>query len=147
MFCLSQGLSAPVGSMLAGPRSFIDYARRIRKALGGGMRQAGVLAAPGIIALTEMARRLGEDHARAKTLAGAVAGLPGIKLDPADVETNIIIFGLYHPRVSIPDFIAELGKRRVLALALSGGVRLVTHKDIDDEDVDRAIGAFQEILA
>ena len=146
MFCLSKGLSAPVGSMLAGPRDFIDYARRIRKALGGGMRQAGVLAAPGIIALTEMVGRLGQDHARAKKLASAVVGLPGIRLDPAEVETNIIIFGLSHPRVSISEFIAELRKRRVLALALSGGVRFVTHKDIDDEDVERAIAAFKEIL-
>jgi len=146
MFCLSKGLSAPVGSMLAGPRGFIDYARRIRKALGGGMRQVGVLAAPGIIALTEMVGRLGQDHARAKRLASAVAGLPGIRLDPAEVETNIIIFGLSHPRLSISEFIAELRKRRVLALALSGGVRFVTHKDIDDEDVGRAIAAFKEIL-
>jgi len=146
MFCLSKGLSAPVGSMIAGPRSFIDYARRIRKALGGGMRQAGVLAAPGIIALTEMVGRLGQDHARAKKLASAIAGLPGIKLDPEDIETNIVIFGLSHPRVSIAEFIAALNKRRVLALALSGGVRFVTHKDIDDDDVERAIAAFREIL-
>jgi threonine aldolase len=147
MFCLSKGLSAPVGSMLAGPRGFIDYGRRIRKALGGGMRQVGVLAAPGIIALTEMTGRLGEDHARARKLASAIAGLPGVSLDPAEVETNIIIFGLSHPRISVSDLIAELRKRRVLALAPFGGVRLVTHKDIDDEDVDRAIAAFEEILA
>ena len=146
MFCLSKGLSAPVGSMLAGPRGFIDYARRIRKALGGGMRQAGVLAAPGIIALTEMVGRLGQDHARAKRLASAVAGLPGISLNPAEVETNIIIFGLSHPRLSVAEFIAELRKRRVWALASFGGVRLVTHKDIDDEDVERAIAAIKEIL-
>jgi threonine aldolase len=147
MFCLSKGLSAPVGSMLAGPLDFIDHARRIRKALGGGMRQAGVLAAPGIIALTEMTKRLGEDHARAKRLAAAIAGLPGVSLDPAEVETNIIIFGLSHPRVSVGDLIAELRKRRVLALAPFGGIRLVTHKDIDDEDVERAIAACREILA
>jgi threonine aldolase len=146
MFCLSKGLSAPVGSMLAGPRDFIDYARRIRKALGGGMRQVGVLAAPGIIALTEMTGRLGEDHARAKKLASAVAGLPGVKLNPGDVETNIIIFDLAHPRISIAEFLAELRKRRVLALAPFGGIRMVTHKDIDDEDVERAIAAFREIL-
>jgi threonine aldolase len=146
MFCLSKGLSAPVGSMLVGPRDFVDYGRRVRKALGGGMRQVGVLAAPGIIALKEMTRRLGEDHARAKRLAEAIAGLPGVKLDPAEVETNIIIFGLSHPRLSVSDLIGELRKRRVLALAPFGGVRLVTHKDIDDEDVDRAIAAFKEIL-
>jgi len=147
MFCLSKGLSAPVGSMLVGPRGFIDYARRIRKALGGGMRQVGVLAAPGIIALTEMAGRLGDDHARAKKLATAIAGLPGVSLDPAEVETNIIIFGLSHPHVSVGDFISELRKRRVLALAPFGGVRLVTHKDVDDEDVERAIAACKEILS
>ena len=147
MFCLSKGLSAPVGSMLAGPRDFIDYSRRVRKALGGGMRQAGVLAAPGIIALTEMVGRLSEDHARAQKLASAIASLPGVKLNLADVETNIIIFDLAHPRVSIADFLVELRKRRVLALAPFGGVRMVTHKDIDDEDVDRAIAACREILS
>jgi threonine aldolase len=105
------------------------------------------LAAPGIIALTEMPGRLGEDHARAKKLAQAIAGLPGVSLDPAEVETNIIIFGLAHPRVTIGDFLAELKKRRVLALAPFGGVRMVTHKDIDDEDVNRAIAACREILS
>ncbi len=147
MFCLSKGLSAPVGSMLAGPGDFIVQARRVRKALGGGMRQAGVLAGPGIIALTEMTGRLGKDHARAKKLAEAIAGLPGISLNPAEVETNIIIFGLSHPRLSVADLITELRKRRVLALAPFGGIRLVTHKDIDDEDVDRAIAAFKELLS
>ena len=148
MFCLSKGLSAPVGSMLAGPRTFIDYGRRVRKALGGGMRQAGVLAAPGIIALTEMTQRLHQDHERAKKLALAIAELPDIKLDPAEVDTNIIIFGFVHPKVSIADLLVELRKRRVLALAAPGGtgVRLVTHKDIDDEDIDRAIASFREIL-
>ncbi len=147
MFCLSKGLSAPVGSMLVGPREFIDMARRVRKALGGGMRQAGVLAAPGIIALTVMTKRLGEDHARAKRLAAAIAGLPGVSLDPASVETNILIFGFSHPRISCAALLDELGKRRVLALAISGGVRFVTHKDIDDEDVDRAAAAFRQLLA
>jgi threonine aldolase len=147
MFCLSKGLSAPVGSMLVGPRDFIDYARRVRKALGGGMRQVGVLAAPGIVALTEMTTRLGEDHARARKLASAIAGLPGISLDPDSVQTNILIFGFSHPRISSAEFLDGLRKRRVLALAISGGVRFVTHKDVDDEDVDRAIAAFREILA
>jgi len=146
MFCLSKGLSAPVGSMLAGPGDFIDQARRVRKALGGGMRQAGVLAAPGIIALTEMIGRLVEDHARAKKLATAISRLPGVKLDPNEIETNIIIFGFSYPRLSVPEFLAELRKRRVLALATTGGVRFVTHKDIDDEDVERAMAAFKEIL-
>lgn len=146
MFCLSKGLAAPVGSMLVGPRDFIDMARRVRKVLGGGMRQAGVLAAPGIIALTTMTNRLGEDHARAKRLAAAVAGLPGLSLDPASIETNILIFGFEHARLSAAEFLDKLAKRRVLALAISGGVRFVTHKDIDDEDVDRAAAAVRELL-
>lgn len=146
MFCLSKGLSAPVGSMLAGPKDFIDQARRVRKALGGGMRQAGVLAACGIIALTQMVDRLREDHDRAKRLARAIAELPGIILNPEEIETNIIIFGLNHRRWSIPAFLEELKKRRILALPVSGGIRFVTHKDVNDEDVDRAIEAFQELL-
>jgi len=147
MFCLSKGLCAPVGSMLTGPRDFIDYARRVRKALGGGMRQVGVLAAPGIVALQEMVGRLGEDHARAKRLAEAIAGLPGLWLNPEEVETNIIIFGFNHPRLTIPQFLAALKERRVLALATTGGIRMVTHKDIDDEDVERAVAAFRALLS
>jgi threonine aldolase len=146
MFCLSKGLSAPVGSVLAGPRDFIDYGRRVRKALGGGLRQAGVLAAPGIVALTEMVGRLEEDHVRAKKLASGIAGLPGVKLDPEEIETNIVIFGFAHPRIAIPEFLGRLGQRKVLALATTGGIRFVTHKDIDDEDIDRALAVFSEIL-
>jgi threonine aldolase len=147
MFCLSKGLSAPVGSLLVGPREFIDTARRVRKALGGGMRQSGVLAAPGIIALTVMTKRLGEDHGRAKRLAAGIAGLPGVSLDPASIETNILIFGFSHPRLTCAGLLDELGRRRVLALSIAGGLRLVTHKDVDDEDVDRAVAAFREILS
>lgn len=146
MFCLSKGLSAPVGSMLTGPRDFIDYGRRLRKALGGGMRQVGVLAAPGIIALTEMVDRLREDHERAKRLARAIAGLPGIHLNPEDIQTNIIIFGFSHPLYSVSAFIAELKKKGILALATTAGIRFVTHKDVGDEDVERAVAAFREIL-
>jgi threonine aldolase len=147
MFCLSKGLSAPVGSMLVGPRDFIDYGRRVRKALGGGMRQVGVLAAAGLIALTEMPARLREDHARAKSLARAIAGLPGISIDPAKVETNIVIFGFSHPRFSIPRFLEELKNRGIWAMATFGGIRFVTHKDVNDEDVDRAVEAFRGLLA
>ena len=147
MFCLSKGLSAPVGSVLLGPGDFIDYARRIRKALGGGMRQVGVLAAPGVVALSEMRDRLGEDHKRAKNLAEAIAPLPGITLDPSQVDTNIIIFGFDHPSYSIPEFLAQLKKEKVLALATTGGIRFVTHKDVDDGDVERAANAFRKLLA
>jgi threonine aldolase len=147
MFCLSKGLSSPVGSMLVSDRQTIDYARRIRKALGGGMRQAGILAACGIISLTKMVDRLKEDHLRAKRLAEAIYDLPGITLKPEEVETNIIVLYFNHPKLTIPEFLDRLKEKRVLALSVFGGVRLVTHKDVDDEDVDRAAGAFRAILA
>jgi len=147
MFCLSKGLSAPVGSMLVGPRDFIDYARRVRKALGGGMRQVGILAAAGIVALTEMRERLKEDHERARRLAASIAELPGIRLDPETIETNIVIFGFDHPRHTVPAFLEKLKEDKVLALATPGGnIRFVTHKDVGDEDVERAVGAFRRIL-
>jgi threonine aldolase len=147
MFCLSKGLSAPVGSMLVSDKASIDYGRRLRKVLGGGMRQVGVLAAPGIIALTEMPGRLKEDHERAKRLAGAIHEFPGIKLDPANVQTNIIIFDFKHPRITIFEFLQKMKDMGILALSLTGGIRMVTHKDVNDEDVARAIAAFRAILA
>jgi len=146
MFCLSKGLSAPVGSLVVGSRDFIDYARRVRKALGGGMRQVGVLAAAGMVAITEMVDRLKEDHERAKKLALAISNLPGIELNPEHIQTNIIIFGFNHPKLSIPAFLEEMKKREILASAAWGGIRFVIHKDVDDKDVEKAIEAFQEIL-
>jgi len=146
MFCLSKGLSAPVGSMLVAGRERIEFGRRLRKALGGGMRQVGVLAAPGIIALTEMVDRLKDDHVRAKKLALGLTGLPGVKIDPAAVETDIIIFGFEHPTITVSAMLEKMRERGILALAVGGGIRMVTHKDVGDEDVDRAIKAFKEIL-
>jgi len=147
MFCLSKGLSSPVGSMLVSDRAAIDYSRRVRKALGGGMRQAGVLAACGLISLTKMIDRLKEDHLRARRLAEAIYDLPGITLNPVEVETNIIVFYFNHPKITIPELLNKLKEKGILALGVFGGVRLVTHKDVDDEDVERAIKAFREILA
>jgi threonine aldolase len=146
MFCLSKGLSAPIGSLLAGSKEFIEKARRIRKLLGGGMRQVGVIAAAGIISLTEMIDRLAEDHNRAKRLAEGICNLPGIELDPKDVETNIIFLKFNHPRISIQEFLNKLKEKGILALGLAGRIRLVTHKDINDEDVEKTIKAFKEIL-
>lgn len=147
MFCLSKGLSAPVGSVLTGPKDFIDYGRRVRKALGGGMRQVGILAAPGIVALTEMVDRLKEDHVRAKKLALAIQDLPGIDLNPDHTDTNIVIFGFNHAKISIPEFLTRLKDRDILALATTGGrIRFVTHNDIGDKDIEKAISAFREIL-
>ncbi len=146
MFCLSKGLSAPVGSLLVGKKDFIAYARRVRKALGGGMRQVGVLAAPGIVALTEMVGRLKEDHERAKRLALTIADLPGIVLNPEHIQTNIIVFGFKHPRLTVPEFLSRLREEKILALATTGDIRFVTHKDVGDEDVEKAIKAFRKIL-
>jgi threonine aldolase len=146
MFCLSKGLSAPAGSMLVGNRDFIDYARRIRKALGGGLRQVGVLAAPGIVALTEMVGRLNEDHDKAQKFALGIAQLPGVKLDINHVQTNMIIFDFQHPRFSITKLLEELKARGVLAMTVRGGIRFVMHKDLDESDVERAIEAFKQIL-
>ena len=146
-FCLSKGLSAPVGSMLVAERERIEFGRRLRKVLGGGMRQVGVLAAPGIIALTEMVDRLKDDHVRAKALARGISGLPGITIDPSTVETDIVIFGFDHPKITAPALLEKMRERGILALAIFGGIRMVTHKDVGDADVDRAIRAFRDILA
>ncbi len=146
MFCLSKGLSAPVGSILAGPRDFIEYGRRLRKALGGGMRQVGVLAAAGIVAMDKMVDRLAEDHRLAKKLAAGISGLPEIILDPETVETDIVIFGFMHPRISVSDFLSRLEKKGILALPVPQGIRMVTNKEVDESDVDRTIEAFKEIL-
>ncbi|SEB44801.1 threonine aldolase family protein [Terriglobus roseus] len=128
-FCLSKGLCAPVGSLLVGTAEFIRQARMVRKALGGGMRQAGILAAAGLIALEEMPKRLHEDHATAKQLAQALAKIEGITINPADVETNIVIFTT---TFDAPGYVAALKRRGVLASALSThSVRLVTHRDVD----------------
>ncbi len=147
MFCLSKGLAAPVGSMLVGPGDFIDYGRRVRKALGGGMRQVGILAAAGIIAITKMAGRLKDDHIKAKRLAKSISELAAVKLDPDDVETDIVIFGFEHPEISVSDFLDRLKSKGVLALPVPQGIRMVTNKEVDDRDVERAIAAFQEILS
>lgn len=145
MFCLSKGLCAPVGSMLVGAKEAIDEARVYRKALGGAMRQAGVLAAAGLIALEEMSQRLHEDHANAKLLAEALAKLPEVELDPAAVQTNILIFHLKNrPSAAV---IAELRSRGVLAGATGPrSIRLVTHYDVDRAACLRAAGILAEIL-
>lgn len=146
-FCLSKGLGAPVGSLVAGSREFVDEARRQRKVLGGGMRQSGVLAAAGIIALTEMTERLAEDHARARRLAEGLTRLPGIVLDPQDVPTNIVIFALERADLTPAQLIARLADQGVWVLSMGGQrLRAVTNYHIDDEAVDRAVGVFAKIL-
>jgi threonine aldolase len=128
-----------VGSAVLGSRAFAKEARRVRKLFGGGMRQVGVLAAAAIVSLENRAR-LREDHDRAKRMASAIAGLPGIRLDRGSVETNIVIF-------DVPDsaaFLARLKERGVLAAGISQtAIRLVTHLDVEETDIDRAIEAIR----
>jgi threonine aldolase len=146
MTCFSKGLRAPVGSAVSGSRDFIAEARRVRKLFGGGMRQAGVIAAAALVALEEERSRLPEDHARATRLAAGLAGLSGLRIDPADVETNILIFSLEGKWGSAQDVLAKLEARGVLA-GTSGlsSIRFVTHADVNDIDVERALRAFSEI--
>jgi threonine aldolase len=145
-FCLSKGLCAPVGSMLCGSADFIADARRARKVVGGGMRQAGIIAAAGIVALEQMTDRLVEDHRRAKQLADGLAEIPGI--DVAPVSTNILYFQLTDEveRSSV-EVEAELRGRGVLVNSRGGGrFRAVTHYWITDSDVERAIRAVREAV-
>jgi threonine aldolase len=131
MFCLSKGLCAPVGSMLVGSTELINQARIYRKALGGGMRQAGVLAAAGLIALEEMPARLHEDHANAELLAEALSNMEGVSIDPDAVETNIVIFRLTGS-LTASDLVARLKARGILASAVGpDAIRLVTHHDVN----------------
>lgn len=147
MFCLSKGLCAPVGSMLVGSRKFIERARSVRKMLGGGMRQAGVLAAAGLIALEDMPKRLHEDHANAKLLAKRLAAIPHVELDPATVQTNIVIFKL-RGVTDIAPALAALKHRGVLAgAAASDQVRFVTHNDVDSDACERAAAISSQVVA
>ena len=146
MFCLSKGLGAPVGSMLVGTAEAMARARLFRKALGGGMRQAGVLAAAGLIALEEMPARLGEDHANARLLAEAVAGHEAAEIDLATVQTNMVIFKLQRGGDAAA-FCAALKEKGVLAGGLGPrAVRFVTHFDVSREDCERAAGVVGEVL-
>ena len=143
MFCLSKGLSAPVGSMLAGSGDFIERARRMRKMLGGGMRQAGVLAAAGLCALNEMVDRLAEDHANARRLAEGLQGLPGVDIDLSRVETNMV-FGDCRPPLTAGAFLTRCREVGVL-LDQASPVRwrMVTHRGVTAEDVDYAVDAVR----
>jgi len=144
MFCLSKGLGAPVGSLLVGSEELMARARLFRKALGGGMRQAGILAAAGLIALEKMPARLHEDHANARLLAEALKNLEGISLDLKSVETNIVIFKV-SGKLSAPDLLARLKARGILASAIGpDAIRLVTHYDVDRSACIAAAEALSE---
>ncbi|MBY0506792.1 MAG: aminotransferase class I/II-fold pyridoxal phosphate-dependent enzyme [Bryobacteraceae bacterium] len=146
MFCLSKGLGAPVGSMLAGPRVLIDAGRLLRKRLGGGMRQAGVLAAAGLLALEEMPARLSEDHANARWLATQLATLDGIQVDPARVRTNIVFFDVSGTGWTAAAFSAALKERGLIMSAFGAReIRLVTHYDVSRVDCEAAFAIVQEV--
>jgi threonine aldolase len=148
MFCLSKGLASPVGSILGGSRKFIERARHVRKMLGGGMRQVGVLAAAGIISLERMTKRLTEDHVRAKKLAEGLRQNPGVVLDPETPYTNMIYFNLADHVKDNGQQVAEKMKSYGVLLDADSGrrFRLVTHYWIDDEAVDQAVFAFRQVL-
>jgi len=141
-FCLSKGLGAPAGSLLCGSEAFVAEARVARKRLGGGMRQVGVLAAAGRVALRDNVSRLADDHARARRLAVAVAGIPGLRLDPAGVETNMVIAEVDPPE-ALPAWLAHLEADGVRAGTMGPGrLRFATHLDVDDAGIDRAIAVL-----
>jgi threonine aldolase len=147
MFCLSKGLVAPVGSMLVGSKKFIDRARHLRKMLGGGMRQVGVLAAAGLISLEKMSTRLGQDHARAKSLFEGLKQVQGLKLD-ASPSSNMVYFDLLDEvKLSVDQIVDEMKKRGVLVdWAGPRRFRLVTHYWVDDAGVEKTVKAFGELL-
>lgn len=145
--CLSKGLAAPVGSLVCGSAQFVRRARRQRKMLGGGMRQAGVLAAAGIVALETMTERLSEDHITAQQLANGLAGLPGILLDPKTVQTNIVIFEMAPGALSPVELVGALAMRGVKFGAIGGQrLRAVTHCDVGPEDIEYALSATRQVL-
>lgn len=148
MFTLSKGLGAPVGSMLLGSRDFIDEAHVWRKRLGGGMRQVGILAAAGLIALEEGPKRLPEDHENARTLARGLAEVPGISIDPTSIQTNIVIFEISGTGRSSAEICARLREAGVLAIGISEKqVRMVTHCDVSADDIDKTVGLLSGICA
>jgi threonine aldolase len=147
-FCLSKGLGAPVGSVVVGTAAFIARARRARKMFGGGTRQAGILAAAGMVALETMVDRLREDHENARVLAEGLATLPGIQIEPDLVQTNIVIFGVQRKDLDAPRLILSLGEHGIKALAVSQDrIRMVTHKDVDRAGVLRTLDVLRSILA
>jgi threonine aldolase len=146
-FCLSKGLSAPIGSMVVGSKSFINKIRRIRKMLGGGMRQAGIIAAAGIVSLTEMVDRLQEDHDNALLLAKGLSNIPGIQVDISAVQTNIVIFEVIDKRFTWQEFINCAQK---LGLSIGGlgygRIRAVTHYGVTKNDIEKALSIIRMIM-
>ena len=148
MFCLSKGLGAPVGSMLTGPKAFIEKGRTYRKMFGGGMRQAGILAASGLIALEKSPARLHIDHANARRLAEGIAQIPNLSIDAAKVRTNIVIFDCTKTGKTAVELVEVLYGRGIWAQDASRySVRFVTHCDVDRAGIDTALKVLEEVVA
>ncbi len=146
-FCLSKGLAAPMGSMVAGTREFVERVRAARKTLGGDLHQAGILAAAGLVALRDMPARLALDHAHARRLAEGLAGLPGLELDLPSVQTNTVAFGVTGGDAARDALIAALDARGVRISPFGAGrARAVLHHGVSEADVDAAVAAFVEAL-
>ena len=145
-FCLSKGLGAPVGSMLLGKKDFIAEARVWRKRMGGGMRQVGILAAAGLIALEESPKRLHVDHENARKLAAGVADLAGVSIDAERVQTNIVIFDVSQTGKTSAEIVAALKAREIYAIPFGKAIRMVTHCDVSREDIEKTISSLAKIL-
>jgi threonine aldolase len=147
MFCLSKGLCCPVGSILVGSNEFIERAKKNRKLLGGGMRQAGIIAAPGIIALEKMINRLKEDHENARLLAEKLSEMNGITINLEHVQTNIVSFDIENSEVNADSFLLKLKEKGILALAQSKNrIRMVTHEGIRKEHIETTLSTIESIL-
>lgn len=147
IFCLSKGLSAPVGSIVCGSREFIAEARRTRKVLGGGMRQAGVIAAAGIIALEQMVDRLEEDHRHARSLAEGISSIHGLSIDLPGIQTNIIYFDLDSTLLTADELVIKLGEKGIKLLKTGPSrFRMVTHYGISSKDIDVTLKAIAELM-
>jgi threonine aldolase len=146
-FCFSKGLGAPVGSMIVGSRDFIEHCRIIRKMLGGGMRQVGVLAAAAAVALEEGPKRLHVDHENAQLLAQGLANIPRMRIQPEKVQTNIVIFDVSGTGLATSEFLKRLAARKVLAGPVDERrVRMVTHLDVDRPDIEQALRVITEVV-
>ena len=145
-FCLSKGLSCPVGSVICGTQEFIDQARRWRKMVGGGMRQAGVLAAAGLVAMDTMIDRLADDHANAKKLAVGLANIDGLSVDPERIQTNIVIFEVDPALATVQEFMGALDREGVkVSYPGEHTIRMVTHRHIDSGEIDQALSRVSNV--
>jgi threonine aldolase len=146
-FCFSKGLGAPVGSMIVGSKDLIERCRVIRKMLGGGMRQVGVIAAAALVALEEGPKRLHVDHENAKLLARGLANIPRIRIQPEKVQTNIVLYDVGETGMTSKQFLERLAERKVLGGPVDARrVRMVTHLDLDRADIEQALRVIAEVV-